>query len=80
MNAAEYAKYNGTLTREDYMNRDTGESGFIDGVQAYLTREIAPVKALWQNIGDVDAAKKQMEVEAETDNIKSTSQSPTILT
>lgn len=62
-NAAEYAKYNGTLTREDYMNRDTGESGFIDGVQAYLTREIAPVKALWQNMGDVDAAKKQMEYE-----------------
>lgn len=62
-NAAEYAKYNGTLTRKDYMNRDTGESGFIDGVQAYLTREIAPVKALWQNIGDVDAAKKQMEYE-----------------
>ena len=62
-NAAEYAKYNGTLTREDYMNRDTGESGFIDGVQAYLTREIAPVKALWQNLGNVDAAKKQMEYE-----------------
>lgn len=31
--AAEYAKYDGTLTKEDFMGRGTGESGFVDGLQ-----------------------------------------------
>ena len=64
-----FANYDGTLTKEDFLNRDTSASSWVDGVQAYVMRETAPIRALWSNLGDVEAAKKQIEYEQENADI-----------
>ena len=70
-NAAGYVTHQGNTTVDDYMDyaKEKDNSNWIDGVQAYAIRETAPIRALWSNLGDTEAAKNQIEYEKENADI-----------